>query len=153
MKCIKCVGVIKSHKHKFCSKECYWKSLRGIKGENAPNYKKVVGKSQVHHWLGVHYGKPRICEDKKCDGRTKERYFDWALKTGYKYERKRENFLRMCRSCHRRYDLTPEKRKQAIKNLWWRKGEIPLGRLIEKGQILNPNGYNRYKKRIVGERI
>ena len=37
-------------------------------------------------------------------------------------ERKRENFLRLCRSCHRRYDLTEEKSKKAQENLWWVRG-------------------------------
>jgi hypothetical protein len=55
---------------------------------------------------------------KGCEG--KSIWFDWAKKEGKKYERNRDNFLRLCRSCHRRYDLTPEKRKKAIKNLWWK---------------------------------
>ena len=110
--------------HKFCSKECYWESLKGIKGEKAPNYKTVVGKSQVHKWLDVHFGKPRRCEMKTCDGKTEMRWFDWALIKGKRYERKRKNFMRLCRSCHRRYDLTVKKKKQAIENLWWSQGKV-----------------------------
>lgn len=72
----------------------------------------------IHKWLDWHYGKPKTCVDKQCTGKSQT--FDWCLKTGYKYERNRDNFQRMCRSCHRKYDLTPEKREQAIKNLWWK---------------------------------
>jgi hypothetical protein len=34
--------------------------------------------------------------------------FHWALKRGCNYEHKRENFISLCVSCHRRYDLKPE---------------------------------------------
>ena len=91
-----------------------------LKGENAPSWKPVVGKTQVHRWLDANFGKQRVCENKECKG--KGNWFDWALKKNCKYERRKENFLRLCRSCHRRYDLTEEKKRQAIKNLWWKKG-------------------------------
>ena len=120
MQCKQCNNKINKNR-KFCSKECYWKSLVGIKGKDAPNYRKVVGKSQVHKWLDVNYGRPKICEYKKCDGKIESRWFDWALKKGKQYERKRSNFFRMCRSCHRKYDMTPQKRQQALNNLWWSK--------------------------------
>lgn len=109
----------KTHTRKvYCSKKCYWESLKGIKGENAPNYKKVVGKSQAHKWLGVHYKKDKCCENPFGDCRaTKDTWYDWALKKGRKYLRKRENYLILCRSCHRRYDLKKQKKLQAIKNL------------------------------------
>lgn len=113
---MKCKICKKEHDKKaFCSQKCYWKSLCGIRGENAPNWKNVVGKSQVHKWLVVHFGNPKVCEGLECT--KKATWFDWALKTGKQYERNRENFIRLCRSCHRRYDMTPEKRNQAINNL------------------------------------
>lgn len=146
MLCKECNGIFRGNRRKFCSQRCYWKSMAGIKGEDAPNYRKVVGKSQVHKWLDVNYGKPFRCENKKCEHRSI--WFDWALKTGKQYERNRDNFLRLCRSCHRRYDLTPEKKKQAMKNLWWKKGVENPGRgaFIKKGEILNPIGKNQHTK-------
>lgn len=105
--------------------------MEGIKGENAPNYKKVVGKSQVHRWMDKHYGRPQVCEMENCS--RKCIWFDWALKTGKKYERDKDNFLRLCRSCHRRYDLTPEKRRQAMKNLVsFKKGHKLASKLTKK---------------------
>lgn len=116
MKCMTCGKTVVNHK--FCSKECYWVSLRGIKNDKAPNWKgDNVGKITVHRWLDINFGRHRICEIGNCT--RPSIVYDWALKTGKKYEKKRENFLRLCRSCHRRYDLTPQKRKLAIKNLWW----------------------------------
>jgi|694.fasta_scaffold143423_7 hypothetical protein len=134
MKCKLCENQTRLKHHKFCSQECYWKSLEGIKGKNAPNYRKVVGKSQVHRWLDVHYGRPKQCEGNEC--RKNSNVYDWALKKGKEYERDRKNFFRFCRSCHRIYDLTPKKKIQAIKNLWWAKG-VPNPNKIGK------NGYTK----------
>jgi len=120
MQCKKCKNKTKLPHNKFCSQKCYWESLVGIKGKDAPNYKKIVGESQVHKWLGINFGKEKNCEGKDC--RKNSIWYDWALKKGKKYERKRKNFLRLCRSCHRRYDLTDKKINQAIKNLWWKAG-------------------------------
>jgi hypothetical protein len=132
MKCKQCDKETKLKTHKFCSKECYWKSLEGIKGENAPNYRETVTQNTVHHWLNVNYGKPKTCEGVDCRGTAT--WYDWALITGKQYERKRENFMRLCRSCHRRYDLTPEKKLQAIKNL------------IKHNPYANKKSYDKYKK-------
>ena len=81
------------------------------------NYKETVGKSQVHAWLRAHYGSQDRCDNKNCSGKSKT--FDWCKKTGKEYLRKKENFIRLCRSCHRAYDMTPEKKEQSIKNLIW----------------------------------
>ena len=99
----------------------YWESLKGRKQEKSPNWKgDLIGKSQVHRWLDTMFGKPRTCVNPNCP--KKSSTFDWCLITGKQYLRRRENFLRMCRSCHRRYDMTEEKKKQGIKNLLWMTG-------------------------------
>ncbi len=96
----------------------YWESLKGIKNELAPNWKGgKAGKGAVHKWLDVNYGKPKICESSQCLGKSKT--FDWAKKTGAKYIKSRDAFLRLCRSCHKKYDWKPEYRLKAIKNLYW----------------------------------
>lgn len=136
MKCLICGK--KPIKNKYCSQKCYWKSLEGVKGKKAPNWKPVIGKKAVHDWLQTHYGKPQVCEMKNCEHKSK--FFDWALKTGYIYERKRNNFMRLCRSCHRRYDLTEEKKKQAIKNLWWVRGIKCPGKPNFKKGVYYGNG-------------
>jgi hypothetical protein len=123
--------------------------LGTLKGENAPNYKKVVGKSQVHRWMEVHYGKPQICEMEGCEGKSV--WFDWAKKEGMEYERNRDNFLRLCRTCHRRYDLTPKLKLQIEKNLWWNKGTKPPGKLFKKGHPKYGTGIQKgYKYKFKG---
>ena len=123
MQCKGCNNKTRLPHHKFCSKECYWRSLAKLKGENAPNWKSVVGKARVHHWLYEQYGGPMECERVKgMECRGTSACYDWALIRGKKYERKRENFLRLCRSCHRRYDSTPELIKKGNRNLWWSTG-------------------------------
>ena len=50
------------------------------------------------------------------DCKDKSRFYEWCLKKNNKYKRDRTYFLRLCRSCHRRYDLTPKQRKKVIEN-------------------------------------
>jgi len=88
----------------------------GVKNEKAPNWKgENVSVSTVHLWLATNYGRPNLCEEGSC--KKKSNTYDWALKTGLEYSKNRESFRRLCRSCHRKYDLTEEKKVQAIKNL------------------------------------
>lgn len=56
----------------------------------------------LHKWLSKNYGPARTCENKKCDGRSS--HFDWALIEGKEHACKRENYIRLCRSCHVVYD-------------------------------------------------
>lgn len=120
----------------FCSNECNWDNMKGKIGKDSRGYKKTVGINQVHKYLDVHYGQPRICEGKNCDGKTENSVFHWALKKGKKYERKSCNFLRLCCRCHKKYDSTPEKRKQAITNL------------INHNPMRKPGSYDNFKKKM-----
>lgn len=65
------------------------------KGEDASYFAK-------HIWLKTNFGSANCCENPNCKGRSKN--YHWALKKGYKYEHKRENFMMLCVSCHRLYD-------------------------------------------------
>lgn len=72
------------------------------------NYKGNKATIQVkHQYLRSHYGKPDHCVHPECKGKSK--WFDWALKTGHEYTNDPKDYLWLCRSCHRKYDLTPEK--------------------------------------------
>jgi len=81
--------------------------------ENPTNY------STIHKWLIKEYGKADRCENKQCNGKSKN--YQYALIKGFKYERKRENFIMLCVSCHKKYDMTLKTKKQIIKNLNWYK--------------------------------
>lgn len=60
----------------------------------------VTEYKNLHHWVGVHFGKPLKCED--CDTTTAKRY-DWACIDG-QYDKERSNWKRLCRSCHQKFD-------------------------------------------------
>lgn len=81
---------------------CYKREM-APKGEGHYLWRKShVEYHTIHAWLRKHFGKPSYCEGEDC--RKKSTEYQWALKRGFKYERKRENFIRLCRSCHSRYD-------------------------------------------------
>lgn len=70
-------------------------------GDKNPSWKgEALGVGSIHSWLRRIFGTPKLCEFCKD---TKE-FCDWALLKDKKYERKRENFMRLCRSCHMKYD-------------------------------------------------
>lgn len=65
--------------------------------------------ARIHYWLKVNYGVPTMCSGKECSGKSK--YYTWALIHDKKYEKKRENFVMLCKSCHSKYDITEEGRR------------------------------------------
>lgn len=62
-----------------------------------------VGYKGLHDWINKNLGKPKTCEHCKKTNMT-GRQIDWANKTG-KYLRDSDDWLRLCKSCHRIYDL------------------------------------------------
>ncbi len=128
-KCKKAVykrgSVIAAHKTFFCSARCqqsHKPSIERLKklriGLVSPNKGKKldyltnerhhgwkgdkVGYMGLHKWIGRHFGKPKKCEH--C-GTIAAKKFEWANRTG-NYQRGREDWLRLCTRCHRRYDYT-----------------------------------------------
>lgn len=67
---------------------------RGWKGENA-------GYVAKHMWIKKHYGKANKCE--KCGTKNTSRY-EWANISG-EYKRERSDYMQLCPSCHRKFDL------------------------------------------------
>lgn len=85
-----------------------------MKGSN--NRQWITGQlsyDTIHHWLYREFGKASKCERLECE--RKSTNYDWALLKGKKYERKRENFVQMCRKCHHNYDNLAKKRWTTIK--------------------------------------
>lgn len=73
-----------------------------LKGSAHPNWKGArVSYSALHDWLRRNYGTPRRCSICLTD---KAKLFDWANKTGV-YRRARKNWIRLCRGCHRKFDI------------------------------------------------
>ena len=84
-------------------------SCNCIKKETAPKgsdhyewKKSGLGYHGVHAWLRRHFGNASICEGMDCRQNSSE--YNWALIKGKRHERKRENYMQLCRSCHALYD-------------------------------------------------
>lgn len=90
------------------------------RGKNHYEWKKNgLSYSGIHMWLKRTHGKPFPCEGVSCKGKSKT--YEWALVKGKKYERKRENFIKLCRSCHHYYDMTQSQKDKISKsslNYW-----------------------------------
>jgi hypothetical protein len=95
---------------KFCSRKCFHSNYG--KNHRAENHYKWKGESVkyhgIHTWLRKFFGVSGICDI--CNKESKKLH--WALMRGKEYERKRENFMHLCASCHKNYDMTIETRKR-----------------------------------------
>lgn len=54
----------------------------------------------THDWIKRYFGKPNFCEH--CGSKTAKK-FEWANISG-EYKRERTDWLRLCTSCHHKYD-------------------------------------------------
>lgn len=114
--------------------------------------KKYVAKlARIHYWINTKYGKAPKCEH--CGTTTNKRY-EWALKKGCDYEKKRENFISLCNSCHKKYDFTEETRKKMSKTHKGRKASdeakenIRKSKLGKKNPMYGKNLTKEHKKKI-----
>ena len=89
------------------------KSHIGIQtNEMHPNWKGDAAKvSAKHNWMVRKYGKPKYCEICK---RTDKKQYDWSNKY-HTYKRNREDWQRLCCSCHRDYDIKFNNYKKYVK--------------------------------------
>lgn len=60
-----------------------------------------AGEDAMHDWIKRKLGTPNYCEHCK---KSDKRVYDWANKD-HSYKRKIEDYMRLCRSCHRKYDI------------------------------------------------
>lgn len=79
------------------------------KGDNAEeknlNWKgEEASYRSKHAWVRRYKGTPSKCEH--C-GRTDKKKYEWA-NIDHKYRRKLEDYIRLCTSCHRKYDNAME---------------------------------------------
>jgi len=104
--CLNCGKSLKLYRRKRC-KPCFRTWYIGentFLHKNNKNWRdsSIRSYDYVHLWLKQHYGKATNCQNKQCE--KKSTIFEWAKITDANYELKRENFLQLCRSCHRKYD-------------------------------------------------
>jgi len=107
-------------KRKFCSNRCKMlgktshmkgKKNQNIAGNKHPLWKgNKVGYGALHIWIRRNWGKPKVCDF--CES-TKN--VQWASKN-QNYTRKRKDWLRLCISCHKKYD------NKANNRVAWNKG-------------------------------
>lgn len=72
------------------------------KGDKGNNWKgHLATYNSIHHWVRDTFGRPEKCEH--CDGLFTGRKIEWANKSG-EYKRDREDWIRLCAKCHRKYD-------------------------------------------------
>lgn len=62
---------------------------------------------KIHYWLRKNFGSPKVCENTECEHLSNT--YDWALKQGFEHAKSKDNYLRMCRKCHVKYDWTEER--------------------------------------------
>lgn len=60
-----------------------------------------VSYSAIHAWVTRHKGSPQKCEH--CQT-TEPRKYEWA-NIDHKYKRDLDDYIRLCTSCHRQYDI------------------------------------------------
>lgn len=114
-----------------------------MKGENVKRGNRWKGDNAsytaFHKWLAVHYGSPKHCD--QCEGESKKsKCYNWALKKGKKHSHRRDNYLRLCRVCHIRYDWdshwNEEKSRTFVKNVHSKEARKKRGNVI-KGRKLS----------------
>lgn len=86
------------------------KTPEEIKGNNRYG-RHLISDSEynlIHRWVASIAGKAKRCVF--CNKKSGTKY-EWALLKGEKYERNVNNFIELCCSCHRKYDMTEESKK------------------------------------------
>lgn len=61
----------------------------------------------IHQWLRKKFGSASFCSH--CPGRqsVKSNIYEWCLRHDCEYDYNKDNFIQLCRSCHRKYDQVP----------------------------------------------
>ncbi len=96
-----------------CSRSCFNERLRSIIRTEEKHWSwkgDKVGKAALHNWVERHKGKPRMCET--C-GTSSAKQYDWA-NISQEYKRDLSDFMRLCRSCHAKYDYPTRCKKWAL---------------------------------------
>lgn len=58
---------------------------------------------QLHKWIRRNYGSANHCMNIDC--KNESNFFDWAKLPDCKYEHNVENYIQLCRKCHKLMDV------------------------------------------------
>lgn len=101
----------------------------------------------VHAWLNYHYTKQN-CMYRGCEGKSKK--LDFALINGRTYDKIRENFVVLCRRCHKFYDrviVSPERLSIIVKmrsaGVYWKE----IARIVGSDFRNVSRDYRLFRKR------
>ncbi len=101
----------KGKNNHFWGKKHSPETLEKISGKNSNSWKgDKVGYFALHDWVRKQLGKPKKCEH--C-GISKAKKFEWANKSG-EYKREIGDWIRLCTSCHLKYDYRLGRKKKGI---------------------------------------
>lgn len=105
-KCLDCGKQLAAYSATYCQ-NC------SNKGERAHQWKgDKVGYGALHTWVSKTLGAPKSCNH--C-GTTNGR-FEWANKS-HEYKRDSDDWIRLCYSCHDKYDNTRTKQWETMRRL------------------------------------
>ncbi|HPI82248.1 MAG TPA: NUMOD3 domain-containing DNA-binding protein [Candidatus Paceibacterota bacterium] len=99
----------------------------------------------IHIWLDNNYGKPQECDSVNCNGKSQT--YDWALIHGYDYDRNRNHYMRLCRSCHSRYDYKPRTFRNLSEEEKKKIGDF------HRGKILSPETKSKISNTLKGRHL
>lgn len=96
-------GAWNKGKKRYWNSSTQWvKGDKRISGENAYQWKENgFTSTALHNWVKKHLGKAKECVF--CKTKTAKRY-EWANKSE-KYKRELSDWLELCSSCHKKYDI------------------------------------------------
>jgi hypothetical protein len=104
--------------------------------------------SMIHSWLRHNFGRATFCEQCHLDSKR----YQYALIKGKCYEKKRENFIWLCVSCHKKYDVTSKSRKNLSKSKMGNHYKaVPISQLNREDEtLINIFPSARYASKCLG---
>lgn len=89
----------------------------------------------VHDWINRHYGKANKCQNPNC--KNKSKVYEYCLKRGREHDRNINNYIQLCRSCHRLYDMTDELKKKLTERIAGKYNEnLSLGPISKQKSVV-----------------
>ncbi len=91
---------------RFCSRNCAdkYKSKNYINEHSFKWKGDMVSKEAIHTWLIKNFGNANKCSNLDCTYKNPKRY-EWANIKEHKYRKNLNDYISLCPSCHRKYDM------------------------------------------------